>query len=46
MLILRNFLYNHSYILYEVLLRGSLKFSNEDITHSKRIALFKIPVEL
>jgi len=33
MLLLRNFLYNHSHILYEVLHWGLLKFSNEVITH-------------
>jgi len=39
MLLLRNALYNHSYILYEVLHWEFLKFSNEDITHLKRMAI-------
>jgi len=34
-LLLRHFLYNHSYIPYEVLHWGLLKFSNEDNTQTQ-----------
>jgi len=41
MLLLCNFLYNPSYILYEMLHWRLLKFSNEDINHK-----YEFPVEL
>jgi len=42
MLLLRNYLYNHSYILHEVLHWGLLKFSNEDINYSTSVIIFCI----